>query len=86
MPSQTFPEATFDIQEREIPRILNTFSRFLGKEILKRRIELAEKMLAGASPTMERCSSAPNNFYGLECATISVHKPRSLRTSIFLGR
>jgi hypothetical protein len=65
MPSQTFPEATFDIQEREIPRILNIFSQFLGKENLKRRIELAEKMLAGASPTYGALFVRPKQFLWL---------------------
>jgi hypothetical protein len=65
MPSQTFPDATFDIQEREIPRILNIFSQFLGKERLRRRIELAEKMLAGASPTYGALFVRPKQFLWL---------------------
>jgi hypothetical protein len=65
MPGQKFPEATFDIQEREIPKLLNIFSNFLRKENLNRRIELAEKMLAGASPTYRALYVRPKQFLWL---------------------
>jgi hypothetical protein len=49
-----FPRATIELKESEIPSILKSFRSFVGDERLKRRIELADKMIASASPTQRR--------------------------------
>lgn len=46
-----FPRATIELSDSEIPSILKCFRSFVGKERLERRIELADKMIASASPT-----------------------------------
>jgi len=46
-----FQKATIDLRASEIPSILKAFRSFVGEERLKRRIELADKLVTSASPT-----------------------------------
>jgi len=46
-----FPRATIEFSDSQIPSILKCFRSFVGKERFERRTELADKMIAFASPT-----------------------------------
>ena len=60
--SDPFPKATVDIYQSEIPAIIKSFSLFLGRENLDRRIATANKMLAGAAPLYRAYFVTPKQF------------------------
>ena len=58
-PATFFPRATIELRESEIPAILKAFRAFVGEERLERRIQLADKMIASASPAYRDCFVRP---------------------------